>query len=165
MVLMIANGAPAPMNTGAPASLPAAATPVGTQSAATLPLERAPVGVPSPAAAAALLAEQKAKRAKRGAQGGMTSAATAGKLAAGDTETLPLVREDGNSLPPSSGARDSHANESHYSQTLPMEAEVARPAITPGEAAAQAEMAAIDVSVGSAAGGYGAAPNAGNQAF
>lgn len=117
----LANPAAATQVSGTMRGMPsaAAATHMARPGSASATLPKAPVlqmaGIPSPAAAQAL-----------------------------GPDTLPLRPSDGTSMPRTSGERDSHANESYYTgeATLPLErstAPVSAPAVTPGEAATNAE--------------------------
>lgn len=148
LAFVIARGTPSGSFRATPARLPAAVTPSGAHD---LPLKREPAGMPSSASAQSLALEQGGKaRYHRGDTTAirlksMPSPAAAATLA----PTLPLHRlvGDGNSLPRSIAERDSHAVDHHYagasgSQTLPLERAVATPAVTPGQAAAQAEVQA-----------------------
>jgi hypothetical protein len=59
-------------------------------------------------------------------------------------QTLPYRPTDGVTLPRVAAERDSHAADSHYgSGTLPMEAPVELPAMTPGQSAANAEQRVV----------------------
>jgi hypothetical protein len=74
---------------------------------------------------------------------GIPSAAAAEALG---PETLPYRPSDGVTLPRFAGERDSHAVDSHYGRdTLPMEAAVSTPALTPGAAAEQAQQRALAI--------------------
>lgn len=173
LAFVITRGGPAPMDAGAPASLPAAPSlsngAPSTAGSETLPFAGKPVGMPSPAAAQRILADRGARRAKQPPSAklrGVPSAAAAGKLAdaeAGGTATLPMRADDGMSLPADGSDRDAHAGEAHYggSTTLPMEREVELPAVTPAEAAARAEVRSIDVTPDP----YGGQPTGPNHAL
>ncbi|MCW2962528.1 MAG: hypothetical protein JWM90_2915, partial [Thermoleophilia bacterium] len=122
-------------------------------------------GMPSPAAAANLAVRGggRVSAADTGAVqlNGIPSPTAAAKLG---PETLPYKPTDGVTLPRATGERDSHAVDTHYNDaTLPMEAPIERPVMTPGESSMRAEhMAAQDDLVGA---GYTPAAGATNQAF
>jgi hypothetical protein len=104
-------------------------------------------GIPSPAAAANLAVAGGGRVSANSTDQvnlrGIPSAAAAEALG---PETLPYRPNDGVTLPRMIGERDSHAVDSHYGRdTLPMEAAVATPALTPGAAAEQAQQRALQV--------------------
>ena len=139
-VMIVANGSPGGIRKSAPAALPvpASVTPASSQ---TLPLRRksSQQGMMSPAAAEAILARREGRSPRRAAErrvAGMPSPAAAQSL---QGETLPMKRHDLMTIPPPGGG-DAHAVDSHYRpQTLAMAKPIERPALTPGESAAQAQ--------------------------
>jgi len=80
---------------------------------------------------------------------GIPSPAAGSKLA---PQALPYRPSDGVTLPRTDGQRDSHATESHYAGTLPMEQPVERPAMTPGQAAEDAEQRTSEADLASTTG-------------
>lgn len=151
---------------------PAAITPAAATGPAMISVGTAQVpanirhgGMPSPAAAANLSIRGggRVSAADTGVVqlGGIPSPAAAEKLG---PQVLPYTPSDGVTLPRATGERDSHAVDTHYNDaTLPMEAPIERPVMTPGESAMRAEhMVAQDDLVGA---GYTPSAGTGNQAF
>lgn len=172
VALVLANGPGASMRTS-PVSLPVKVGPAPAGPASsTLPLKRKSQGIPSPAAAASLAVEG-GGRAPRGSTSairlnGIPSPAAAATMG---PQTLPLRRTDSMTLPRTSGERDSWAEEHHYGADVVSggggaDSMPSAPAMTPGEAADQARLAATTQQVaansGSAAGGI---PGQANLAY
>ena len=148
-----ANGAPAAKVANAPAKAPRARVRARAKTnTAWIRVGNARVrravrsgGIPSPAAAANLAIAGGGRVSANSTDSvnlrGIPSAAASEALG---PETLPYRPDDGVTLPRMVGERDSHALDSHYGRdTLPMEAQVATPALTPGQSAEQAQQRAL----------------------
>lgn len=165
---IIARGTPASLNVQGPARLPAPTVAGG--GAQTLPMKRDASGMPSPAAAAAISVERGGQAPRMLTSNvrmkGIPSPAAAATMA---PATLPLRATDGMTLPRLAGERDSHAVEHHYggspsSATLPMRA-VEQPALTPAQAAQQAESRAAAQGAIADGGYYDPQPSVPGQAM
>lgn len=163
LAFIVAQGTPGSLDARAVSELPADPT-AGTQ---VLPLTAKPRGIPSPATAASIELERNGRLPKGTDTSsirllGIPSPATAASLA--PQRTLPLVPDDGVTLPDTPMMRDAHAVDTHYDpeRTLAMERPVERPVTTPGEAARIAELRSnYDV----VDGGSAPAPTDANVAF
>lgn len=162
---IVMQGSPGSLNVQTPARLPAPAiAPVGQQ---TLPMRRETSGMPSAAAAASVAVERggtaPAELTANVHMKGIPSPAAAATMA---PATLPMRANDGMTLPRTNDERDGHATEAHYGQnggaeTLAMRP-VRRPAVTPMEAAAQAEAEAAARTAGVDGGYYNPQPTVPN---